>query len=95
VFRPGKRSNISQTYNYQNVTMKFRFIQRKRLYLDVLCIDVSVGVQQQADDGGVAGQHGPVQRRVLVVFVAQVDRDVKREEQPGGIHAVTQEEGVK
>lgn len=46
-------------------------------YLDVLCIDVSVGVQQQADDGGVAGQHGPVQRCVLVIFVAQVDRNVE------------------
>lgn len=59
-------------------------------YLDVLCIDVSVGVQQQADDGGVAGQHGPVQRRVLVIFVTQVDRHVEGEQQPGGIHTVTQ-----
>lgn len=46
-------------------------------YLDVLRIDVSVGVQQQADDGGVAGQHGPVQRCVLVIFVAQVDGNVE------------------
>lgn len=53
--------------------------QRTVAYLDVLCIDVSVGVQQQADDGGVAGQHGPVQRRVLVIFVTQVDRHVEGE----------------
>lgn len=53
--------------------------QRTMAYLDVLCIDVSVGVQQQADDGGVASQHGPVQRRVLVIFVTQVDRHVEGE----------------
>lgn len=53
--------------------------QRTVAYLDVLCIDISVGVQQQADDGGVAGQHGPVQRRVLVIFVTQVDRHVEGE----------------
>lgn len=53
--------------------------QRTVAYLDVLCIDVSVGVQQQADDGGVASQHGPVQRRVLVIFVTQVDRHVEGE----------------
>lgn len=53
--------------------------QRTVAYLDVLCIDVSVGVQQQADDGGVAGQHSPVQRRVLVIFVTQVDRHVEGE----------------
>lgn len=55
-------------------------------HLDVLGIYVGVGLQQQADDGGVAGQHGPVQRRVLVVLVTQVHRHVERQEQPGGIH---------
>lgn len=46
-------------------------------YLDVLCVNVSVGVQQQADDCGVAGQHGPVQRCILVIFVAQVDGHIE------------------
>ena len=46
-------------------------------YFDVLGVDVGVGVQQQADDSGVAGQHGPVQRCVLVIFVAQVDGHVE------------------
>lgn len=58
-------------------------------YLDVLCIDVSISVQQQADDCRVAGQHGPVQCCVLVIFVAKVDRHVEGQEQPGGVHTRT------
>lgn len=46
-------------------------------YLDVLSINVSIGVQQQADDSGVASQHSPVQRCVLVIFVTQVDRHIE------------------
>lgn len=56
------------------------------LNLDVLRVHIGVGVQQQADDVGVAGQHGPVQRRVLVVLVAQVHRHVKGQQQPGGVN---------
>lgn len=46
-------------------------------HLDVLRVDVGVGVQQQADDSGVPGQHGPVQRGVFVVLVAEVDGHVE------------------
>ena len=54
--------------------------------LDVLGVHVGVGLQQEADDCGVAGQHGPVERRVLVVLVPQVHRHVEGQEQPGGVH---------
>lgn len=63
-------------------------------YLDVLCIDVSVGVQQQADDSGVSSQHGPVQRSVLVIFVTKIDGHVEGEQQPGGIHAITRRQNL-
>lgn len=42
------------------------------LYLDVLCIDVSIGLQQQADDRSVSGQYRPVQSRVLMIFITQI-----------------------
>lgn len=64
------------------------------LNLDVLRVHVGVGVQQQADDGGVAGQHGPVQRRVLVVLVAQVHRHIEGQQQPGGVNAAEGAETV-
>lgn len=64
------------------------------LNLDVLRVHVGVGVQQQADDGGVASQHGPVQCRVLVVLVAQVHRNVEGQQQPGGVNAAKGAETV-
>lgn len=58
-------------------------------YLNVLCINIGIGVQQKADDCGVSSQHGPVQRCVLVIFVAQVHRHIEGQQEPGGIHTVT------
>lgn len=46
-------------------------------HLYVLCINISVGIQQQTNDGGIASKHGPVQGCIFMIFVTQVDRDIK------------------
>lgn len=75
MFHPKKQHTFD--YGCANVSSHRGSTGHRCHYLDVLCVNVGVCVQQQADDSGVPSQHGPVQRSVLMIFVPKVDGHVE------------------
>lgn len=80
----GQKENVladADNKKYLNLHTWFQYAS-EGLYLDVLCVDISIGLQQQGDDGSVSSQNRPVQRCVLMILITQIHRHVKRQQQP-------------